>query len=186
MTLRQLTLVKHGLASYHHIEDGIQRAAERIPDLEVRFDYLHSHYLKYRNGANGKSESACMALAVDSLLKDILNDSNQTLLLLNGFLLERHKRGFFATLKHFDRTIIAWQIDDPYYIDFAPLIIDGVDLLLTVDSSAIPIYKELGKQAHLFPLACDPFIHHPYDAGYYSYESDICFIGTPFAGSQRV
>jgi spore maturation protein CgeB len=125
-----------------------------------------------------------MREAAKVLLAELLREPGDTLLLLNGFVIESHLPGFFRALKGAGKRVAGWQIDEPYYVDKNRGFAKELALLLSVDSSTVPLYREMGVRTELLPLACDPALHKPY-ASAPPYACDVCFVGAPFAGSRR-
>lgn len=177
-----IAFLKQGVRSYGQIEAGIERAAAQVPGLRLAsFDYPALFFAQPAAlGKPGRHREALKAL-----LPRMLADPTPTLLLLNGFVPEQHHPGFFAALRAGGKRVVSWQIDDPYYIDMNRRLAAHLDVVLTVDSSALPVYRELGKKAAFLPLGCDPHLHRRYPPDP-QYASDVCFVGTPFAGSRRI
>lgn len=180
-----MLFLKQGITSYGHIEAGIERAAAGITGLRFASLDLSARYHAQREPMRSQPHPVRMKQAIGRLLEELLPRPEPCVLLLNGFVLETHSPGFFAALKGAGKTVVGWQIDDPYYIDKAAAFAAGLDLVLTVDSSALPFYAALKKRAHFLPLACDPALHHDYGAAVAPYLCDVSFVGTPFAGSRR-
>ena len=185
MSLPNLLFIKQGVTSYGHIEDGVQRAANRIAGLRMIVHDLVPYYREQTISAGTQPHPVRMKGAIQSLLQQVLTDTTSTVLLLNGFVLETHCPGFFAALRNSGKTIVSWQIDDPYYIDKTRNFASYLDLVLTVDSSTLPVYAALKKKAEFLPLACDPHLHRSYDDTTGTYRCDVCFVGAPYAGSRR-
>lgn len=185
MNITNLLFIKQGVTSYGHIEAGIQRAASGIPGLRMVVHDLVPFYREQSISLGTQPHPVRMNCAIQALLQQVLQDTSSTVLLLNGFVLETHCPGFFATLRKSGKIIISWQIDDPYYIDKTRSFASHLDLVLTVDSSTLPVYAALKKKAEFMPLACDPQLHHSYDDTADTYHCEVCFVGTPFAGSRR-
>lgn len=177
--------IKQGVRSYGHIEAGIERAAGAIPGLRLRLADLSAFYFAQRGALREQPHAARMRRACGELLRELLGEEGEWLLLLNGFVLESHHPGFFRALKRAGRKIASWQIDEPYYVDKNRGFAAELDLVLSVDSSTLPLYREMGKKAEYLPLACDPALHRSYGEAAAPYRCDVCFVGTPFAGSRR-
>jgi hypothetical protein len=82
--------------------------------------------------------------------------------------------------------IVAWQLDDPYYVVLILPFLAYLDVVFTVDTSVVPLYRRYEKVAKWLPLACDPTVHRPLEVLESKYHSDVCFIGVPFKGLSRV
>lgn len=180
----ELVFVKQGVRSYGHIEAGIERAAGAIAGLALRTRDLSAHYFAQQGELRAAPHPQRMRAAAGVLLAELLREPGGTLLLLNGFVLESHHPGFFRALKAAGTRIAGWQIDEPYYVDKNRGFAKELDLLLSVDSSTVPLYRELGVKTELLPLACDPGLHKTWPAEP-PYACDVCFVGAPFAGSRR-
>ena len=180
-----IALIKQGVTSYGHIEAGIERAARGMPELRLLAFDLSPHYFSQRPPLSQQKHPVRMRHAIEGLLRQLLADRTPVALLLNGFVLEKHHPGFFAALRGAGKRIAGWQIDDPYYIDMAKGFAQHLDVVPTVDSSTVGVYQAMGKKAAFLPLACDPGLHRAYPGLEAKYRSDVCFVGTPFAGSRR-
>jgi len=185
MNVQDLLFIKQGVTSYGHIEAGIQRAAKCVPGLRTVVHDLVPFYREQSIAFGAQPHRVRMNCAIKALLQQVLADTTSTVLLLNGFVLEAHYQGFFAALRNSGKTIVSWQIDDPYYIDKTRNFASCLDLVLTVDSSTLPVYAALKKRAEFLPLACDPQLHHSYDDTAGTYRCEVCFVGAPYAGSRR-
>lgn len=172
--------------SYGAIERGIERAAAGIPGLRLATADLSKHLSLQLNPPREQSRVMRMERAAADLLQEVLRDRSEHVLLLNGFVLQKYCPEFFLALKAAGRSVISWQIDDPYYFDKSVPFIDQLDVVFTVDSSALPLYRQRGKKVAFLPLACDPAMHRSQGALPVKYDCDVCFIGVPFAGSRRV
>lgn len=180
-----ILFIKQGVTSYDHIEAGIEDAATRMPDLRFRMIHLKRYYFSQTSPLREQHNAIRMNRAISDMLARILEDDSETILLLNGFVLQWYRRDFFKALKQAGKTLITWQIDDPYYIDKTMMFVAELDAIFTVDSAALPAYAEVGKRASFLPLACFPRLHHGFDDLAETYRCDVCFIGAPFAGSWR-
>lgn len=74
----------------------------------------------------------------------------------------------------------VWLPDDPYHSDKTVHIAPHYDYVFTLESSCVPLYRELGcPQVHHLPFAVNPnYIRHSRVDE--SYRNDICFIGSAF------
>lgn len=74
----------------------------------------------------------------------------------------------------------VWLPDDPYHSDQTVAIAPHYDFVFTLESSIVPLYRELGcARVHHLPFAVNPrFIRHVRVDE--SYRSDICFVGSAF------
>lgn len=178
--------IKQGVTSYGHIESAIRRAARDLPGLSLKTIDLTRIFFSQPESLRNQGKPVSMPPAISGLLQQVLEDKSPVIFLLNGFVLQWYVPAFFRAIKQQGRTIVSWQIDDPYYIDKNTGMIEDVDILLSVDSSTVSVYQAAGKRAAYLPLACDPELHKRYDDGDESYRSDICFVGAPFKGSRRV
>jgi spore maturation protein CgeB len=78
-----------------------------------------------------------------------------------------------------------WFLDDPQEIDKTAEMALLYDQVFTVESAALPAYRELGsKSVSFLPLGCDPAIQksQPVEE---KYRSDICFVGVAFPARVR-
>ena len=180
----QLVFVKQGVRSYGHLEAGIERAAREIPGLALRSLDLSAHYFAQAGELRAAPHPRRLREAAKALLAELLREPAETVLLLNGFVIESHHPGFFRALKGAGKRIAGWQIDEPYYVDKNRGFATELDLLLSVDSSTVPLYRERGVKAEFLPLACDPALHKSHAAAA-PYACEVCFVGTPFKGSRR-
>lgn len=180
-----IVFIKQGITSYGHIEAGIGRAAAGIEGLRLDSLELAAHYRAQPEPLRSQPHPARMRQAVVRLHEELLRSAGEVVLLLNGFVLEWYRPGFFAALKKAGKTVVGWQIDDPYYIDHAPKFAADLDLVPTVDSAALPVYAGLGAKARFLPLACDPALHRDYGAAAARERCDVSFIGAPFGESRR-
>lgn len=178
--------VKQRVYSYGVIERGLERAAAEIPGLRLATADLSQHLFSQPSPLREQPRATRMKRAVADLLQEVLRDRSEYVLLLNGFVLRSYCNEFFAALKAAGRTLISWQIDDPYYLDKTAKFVDHLDFVFTVDSSTLPLYRGRGKKIAYLPLACDPAVHRSQGALPEKYRCDVCFIGAPFAGSRRV
>lgn len=183
-----ICLLKQGLPAYVHIEQGIERALGESNSFAVGDPVsLPLFYHAARASRPSATHVESLQASVPQMLEACLAVPAPCVLLLNGFLLERNCPGFFERLRAAGKRVVAWQIDDPYYIDYIDEFISWVDVLLTVDSSALAEYARVGRTAYLLPLGFDPAVHRPKaewvgdDKRY-----DVSFIGTPFKDSRRV
>lgn len=185
MPTQNLLFIRQNLPANRHIEDGIQRAASNIHGLCMAVLDLWPLFKEQQNLQGAQPHSVLMNQAIQGLLKQALLDTSDTVLLLNGFVLEKHCPGFFATLRKAGKAIIGWEIDEPYYIDMTRRFAPHLDWVLTVDSSTLPVYVEVRKKAEFLPLACDPLLHRNYSDADENHRCQVCFLGTPFLNSRR-
>ena len=182
----KVLFVKQRVYSYGVIERGLERAAAEIPGLRLATVDLSRHLSSQSSPLREQPRKTRMKHAVADLLEEVLKDRSEYVLLLNGFVLRSYCPEFFAALKAAGRTVISWQIDDPYYLDKTAKFVDYLDFVFTVDSSTLPLYRQRSKKIAFLPLACDPTVHRSQGALPEKYGCDVCFIGAPFAGSRRV
>ena len=175
--------IKQRVYSYGVIERGIERAAREVPGLNLSTVDLPSHLSRQ---PREQPRALRMQHAIAAVLEETLQKPSDYVLLLNGFVLRSYCHEFFSELKAAGRTIVGWQIDDPYYLDKSARFLDQLDVVFTVDSAALPLYRQRGKKSAFLPLACDPELHRRPDEPAGKYRCDVSFIGAPFAGSRRV
>jgi len=180
----ELVFIKQGVRSYGHLESGIERAAREIAGLELRSHDLSRHYFAQQGELRAAPHPRRLHEAAKVLLAELQREQAETVVLLNGFVIESHLPGFFRALKAAGKRIAGWQIDEPYYVDKNRGFAKELDLLLSVDSSTVPLYREMGVKAELLPLGCDPALHKSYEPAA-PHACEVCFVGTPFKGSRR-
>ncbi|MEF3307229.1 CgeB family protein [Paenibacillus sp. GYB003] len=74
----------------------------------------------------------------------------------------------------------VWLPDDPYHSDMMVGIAPHYDYVFTLESSCVPLYRELGcPEVHHLPFGANPgFTRHVRVDG--TYRHDICFVGSAF------
>jgi spore maturation protein CgeB len=73
----------------------------------------------------------------------------------------------------------VWVVDDPYRLKTHEKLVRPYNLVITQDSSSVPFYKSIKKQAIHLPLAVNPDKYRPLSVPP-KYHSDICFVGSAF------
>ncbi|GAA3408564.1 glycosyltransferase [Paenibacillus hodogayensis] len=74
----------------------------------------------------------------------------------------------------------VWLPDDPYHSDATATIAPHYDYVFTLESSCVPVYRELGcHQSHYLPLAVNPGFTRQFKVSE-AYRHDICFVGSAF------
>jgi spore maturation protein CgeB len=181
--------IRRGPAIEGSIEDFIEAAFRRIPGVSFETYELGENIREVEDRMRGAPpamyQQARMA-ETEKCLEYIRNNEIRDVLLLNGYLVHHFNPGFFATLRQCTDTIAVWELDDPYYIDLALPFIGYVDVIFTVDTSTLPLYRRYEKTAEWLPLACEPAVHKRLPEVAEKFQSDVCFIGVPFKGSNRV
>lgn len=181
--------VRRGPAIESDIEDLIEKAFRQTPGIILE---------TYELGENIKRAEDCLKTATqqdiyntrkaetERCLQTIHGQDVENVLLLNGYLLNHFNPDFFLNLRKCVKRIAAWQFDDPYYIDMTLSFIAHIDVVFTVDTVTMPVYKRYDKITEWLPLACSPGLHKIRNNITEQYQSDVCFIGVPFKGSRRV
>ncbi|MCM3308586.1 CgeB family protein [Priestia megaterium] len=73
-----------------------------------------------------------------------------------------------------------WLTEDPFYIDSSLKVIDGENIIFTIDLGAFKFYQSLGyKNIYYLPLGTNPKIFQKKEPNE-SYKSDILFLGYPY------
>ena len=185
-----MLLVNSGISSIEgQIEEYAFSAFKEInpPSTQYNCTQLVNVYLNIikeglRQYPPNKIVSLAMEIASGLMPQKIYDDKNKNVLLING---QEINMNILKILRDMGRKIITWQIDDPYLLDRSVDIGKICEHIFTVDSSALSFYRESGcKNAHWLPLAFpEKYRDVVYNA---NYSSDVCLIGTPFAGSKRV
>lgn len=122
-------------------------------------------------------------LTSNCLYKEVIDFDPHIIFLINGDVIDKTALKIF---KRFGYKIVIWEVDDPYTIDITALNAPYADFIFTVDSSAVDKYKKSGcKNVYFLPLG---FSKKTFSKNIVNekYQTDMCFIGTPFKGSYRI
>lgn len=94
----------------------------------------------------------------------------------------------YTALKKLGVKIVGWFFDDPYHTHECIKVAPWLDAVFTVEAAAVPVDKTVNPAltCHFLPLGYHPGIHQFVPSSAPAFQSDICFIGTPFEGSSRV
>lgn len=182
----KLLFIKQQIGGTSAVEDMIEAALRRAPGLAVDVFNIAEHaYHAARAAPHADREQLTLA-AIQRCIAGATGRDYEHVLLLNGYFLHMFMPDFFSRLKHGVKTIVAWQVDDPYYIDRIQPFVRQLDHIFTVDTSTLPVYARHEKRAFYLPLACAPEVHRRHDKLPSQYATDLCFVGVPFRGSARV
>ncbi len=174
------------VAGQSHVEDHIATALCESPHVEVmRFDIL-AELRTFRPEAAPSREAVLRAYG-DHILNRMRAFAADWILVLGGYAIENLFPGMFARIKQAGHRIASWHADDPYYIDLQKPIARYFDRIFTVDKSAVAYWNAHGVRCAYLPFACSHSANRAVaEADLSSYACDVCFVGAPFAGSQRV
>lgn len=169
-----------------HIEGYIERALHAVEDLStVALDLVTG----VRNiEGKGASQDEILSRFRDYIVRTIVKEKPDAVLFMNGYSIDKLFPGIFKQLSDMHVRLFAWHADDPYYFDLQEPFAQFFDTILTVDSGAVDFWKPLCRNVHFLPLAFAPesVVDLWKNGGREKYKSDVCFVGTPFAGSNRV
>ena len=181
--------IRRGPAIESDIEDIIEQSFLGLQGVE--FDcYELGEQMRLAEdrmrGASAREVGKARTAATEKCLQFVADRGHRNVLLLNGYLVNHFNPEFFPALHGITRRIVAWQLDDPYYVDLILPFLPYLHTVFTVDTSTLPLYQRYGKKTGWLPMACAPEIHRPVDHVDERYRSEVCFIGVPFRGSRRV
>jgi len=181
--------VRRGPAIESDIEDLLEKALRQTPGIILETYALGEHIKRAEdNLKSGSPQDIYNARKIETerCLQAINQQNIENVFLLNGYLLNYFNPDFFQNLRRCVNRVAVWQLDDPYYIDMTLSFIAHVDVVFTVDTVTLPVYKRYDRVAEWLPLACSPEMHKTRDVDAAQYQNDVCFIGVPFKGSHRV
>jgi spore maturation protein CgeB len=181
----RIAFLCQGIGSQVGPETAIAEALACQADLDLTLIRLPEERKRLALSYPGEAPGSLQQLAILDALRTIEQGEFDVVLVLNGFAIHRQLGSFFLSLKRLSTRVVAWQIDDPYYIDTVFPFVEHVDLILTVDDSTIDIYSRYNKSAVYLPLGGAPT---PESCNFQvpKLNLDICLIATPFALSRRV
>lgn len=181
--------IRRGPAIESSIEDSIEKAFSDIEGVRLEVYPLGENIRRAEDRLRGAPRDTLAKARLDQTercIAHIRSHGFTDVFLLNGYLASFFNPNFFPALRASARRIAAWQLDDPYYVDMTLPFLPFIDAVFTVDSVTIPLYQRYEKVAEWLPLACDPSMQKTLPDLDEKYRTDVCFIGVPFKGSQRV
>ncbi len=181
--------IRRGPAIESNIEDSVESAFSNIDGVKVEVYPLGEkirHAEDQLAGAPRDTIAKARYAQTEQCATYVRSRGYGDVFLLNGYLASFFNPNFFPMLRSSAKRIAAWQLDDPYYVDMTLPFLPFLDTVFTVDSVTVPLYQRYGKVAEWLPLGCDPSRHKTPSILDEKYRTDVCFIGVPFKGSQRV
>ena len=98
-------------------------------------------------------------------------------LVLNGVVLPIEQ---VKAIRNLGIKTAVWFTDDPYYTDWTVEIAPHYDVVFTLETNCVALYRKIGcKKVYLMPFAADPKQFSPKSVPS-KYYSDICFLGTAY------
>lgn len=180
--LKQSTIV----LGQAHVENYIEEALTRNRDIDlILFDIAkEAGNIQKRNGDSREVVRGCLF----NLIQRIKTEAPDAILFLNGYAINHLFPSIFKLIRKLGADLIAWHADDPYYLDIQEELAEDFSCILTVDKSTVDFWKRFTKRSYYLPFACSKGVVDTFATGFdmEKYKCDICFVGAPFKGSERV
>ena len=186
----EIFYIKHGITPVEKFWDEVIYAAFLEKGIKVEvFDFAKQTLVfrqllqsSFKDTPLNQLIKIAREYASALIPQKIYSSKSNFIFFMNGHHLNRV---VLKIIKDLGRKMVMWQIDDPYWTDLSVEMAPICEFIFTVDSAAVPIYQENGcKNVFFLPLAFPSKFENFQKEK--SYESDICFVGTPFKNSYRV